>query len=214
MNGWKNTPSSNFTVISLCYNQLMLDKTLVLVTGNLNKFQEAQEIMNSFGIKLEQVKVSIDEIQSDSPEEVTIDKAKKAYEVVKKPLFVNDSGWIFTALNGFPGPFMKHINHWFSPEDFIALMSRYDNKEVILRETIVFTDGNIVKVFKRDIRGTILAQPKGDKGVSSDKVISLSPNGRSISETYDDPSENNGDTKESIWKDFATWFAEDKSNLN
>lgn len=192
----------------------MSDKPLVFVTGNVNKFQEAQTIMSPLGIKLEQIKVPIDEIQSESPENVTIDKAKKAYEVVKKPLFVNDSGWIFTALNGFPGPFMKYINQWFAPEDFITLMLRYENKEVILRETVVFTDGNIVKVFKRDIRGNILDKPRGDKGVPSDKVISLLQNGQSISEVYKNTAGKNDVANNSIWKDFATWFIENKSNLS
>lgn len=192
----------------------MSNNLVVFVTGNANKFQEARTIMNPFGIKLEQTKVSIDEIQSESPEDVTIDKAKKAYEKVKKPLFVNDSGWIFTALNGFPGPFMKYINKWFTPEDFINLLARYDNKEVILQETLVFTDGNIVKVFKRNIKGKILDKPQGNKGVPSDQVISLSSNEQSISETYDNTAKENNTTNDSIWKDFAVWFSQDKSNLD
>lgn len=181
-------------------------KNLIFSTGNVHKFQEAQAVMSRFDIELKQVKISIDEIQSDSFKEIALDKAKKSYELIKKPLFVNDSSWIFSATKGFPGPFMKYMNQWLTPEDFINLMSGHNNREVILQEIVVFTDGIITKIFKKEIKGQILRQPKGEVGSASDKIISFSPVGKSISEIYD--SNTIEHESDSVWKDLAFWFSQ------
>ena len=180
-------------------------KNVYYVTGNPRKVEEAQKMLSKFDINVEQIKLDIEEIQSDSFEDIALNKARQAYEQVKKPLFVNDSGWLFTALKGFPGPYMKYVNKCFEPEDFISLLSRYKNKEVILRETIVLIDENGEKVFTTDHIGKVVAAPKGEKGVPSDKVISLSSNGLTISEEIDTPStDNSSDNK--IWENFGNYL--------
>ena len=45
------------------------------------------------------------EIQGE-PEEIAVEKAKHAYNLVKSPLVVEDTSLGFTALNGLPGPYM------------------------------------------------------------------------------------------------------------
>src|SRR5437660_334066 len=157
-------------------------ETLLYVTGNQSKFESAKNLMKSFGIEIEQCDLDIQEIQSDSAEEITINKAQKAFEILKKPLFVNDASWIIPALNGFPGPYMKYINSWFVPQDFINLMSGRENRQVILRDTIVYADENFTKTFSHDIHGTILEDAKGSDKHPSESIISLSPNGLSIAE--------------------------------
>src|SRR2546429_379435 len=163
-------------------------ETLPYVTGNQSKFENAKNLMKSFGIEIEQDDLYIQEIQSDSAEEITTDKAQKAFEILKKPLFVNDASWIIPALNGFPGPYMKYINEWFVPQDFINLTSGRENRQVILRDTIVYADENFTKTFSHDIHGTILEEAKGSGKHPSESIISLSPNGLSIAEENKKPS--------------------------
>ncbi len=135
--------------------------SLIYVTGNDSKFMHAQEALMPFGITLIQEKVDTEEIQSDSIESVAHDKAKKAFTVLQKSLFVNDAGWIIPSLNGFPGPYMKFVNEWFSPQDFLNLMRDKTDRRIILRQVIVFTDGKMTKEFIHDETGEIVKEARG-----------------------------------------------------
>lgn len=58
---------------------------LTYITGNKHKFETAQRFLKLQGIEITQEELGIDEIQSDSIEEVAQDKAKKAYDLLKNP---------------------------------------------------------------------------------------------------------------------------------
>lgn len=176
-------------------------KKLWYVTGNSNKFKSAQEYLKTQGIEIGQKSIDIDEIQAETIEEVAIDKAKKAFEYLKEPLFVNDSGWIIPALNGFPGPYMKYINDWLSPEDFIHLMQGKGDRASILKQVVVYVDGKTQQVFERDNEGTILNHPGKVSGRSSDMVVSFE-DGISFAEQK----EKGASLKEEVWEDFANWY--------
>lgn len=152
---------------------------LKYVTGNAAKFKSASNFLAGLGVKIEQVKLDIPEIQSDSTEDIAKDKAIKAYELLKEPLFVNDSGWYFLGLNGFPGSFMKYINDWFTVENFLDLTANLKNKEVVLKQVVVYFDGNIMKVFEHDTKCHLLNQAKGNSPRISDNLIA--PEGSEIS---------------------------------
>ena len=54
-------------------------------------------------------KLDIPEIQTLNQKEVAIDKARKAYEILKQPLIVDDSGFFVNKYNNFPGVLTKFI---------------------------------------------------------------------------------------------------------
>lgn len=188
------------------YNTGMEVKKLIYVTGNPSKFLAAQTFFSGTQIELVQEKLDLTEIQHESITEIAIDKAIKAFEVVKAPLFVNDTGWYIEALKGFPGPFMHFMCDWLEPEDFLALMGRHDNRKIICRQAIVFTDGTQIKSFSHDVVGEVLREARGELGVTIDKVVSLS-GGKSISEERV-----NGavamDKEIELWQEFGAWLKE------
>jgi non-canonical purine NTP pyrophosphatase (RdgB/HAM1 family) len=175
------------------------------VTGNQTKFDNAQNLMNELGINLEQAELDIPEVQSVSLEIVAANKARKAFNILKKPLFVNDAGWLITALNGFPGPYMKYVNKWLTSEDFISLMRTHENREVILRDAIVYIDDQEIKTFVQDTKGVILNEVRGSGKHPSESVISLSDNGLSIAEENE-----RGifffESEKKVWEEFAAWL--------
>ena len=82
----------------------LLVKYPLFVTGNQHK---ADHLSRLLGLPLEHIKLDLDEIQSADLEEVAAHKAKQAYELVKRPVFVEDVALGFEALGGLPGPFIK-----------------------------------------------------------------------------------------------------------
>lgn len=177
------------------------------VTGNQGKFKTAEFMLKDFGVEVEQKPLDITEIQAETIEEVALDKAKKAFDQLKEPLFISDSGWIIPALKGFPGPYMKYINDWFEPEDFLNLMRGKKNRNITLRQVIVYIDNSQTKIFTFDSLGRILDKDTGNSGRPSDRIVTLSASGRSIAEEKEQTTGGFSlEGEEKLWQDFGNWL--------
>jgi non-canonical purine NTP pyrophosphatase (RdgB/HAM1 family) len=77
----------------------------VLVTGNDDKWREAQRIL---GRPLAREKLDLPEIQAATTADVALHKARAGYERLGRPVIVEDSGVELRAFGGFPGPFIKY----------------------------------------------------------------------------------------------------------
>ena len=86
-------------------------KTITYVTSNNGKFLEVQQYLKRHApeIDLVQEAVEIEEIQSMDLKVVATDKAKKAWQVLKAPLLIDDAGVFFNRWNQFPGVFTKFV---------------------------------------------------------------------------------------------------------
>ena len=134
---------------------------IIYVTGNMQKVADARARLDQHGMSVEQQKVNTLEIQSDSIAEIARHKAQQAYEIIGKPLVVNDAGWIIPALKGFPGPYMRYINEWLTASDLLALMKDKSDRSIVLKEVLVYHDGKKISVFEKDTFGTIVESPRG-----------------------------------------------------
>src|SRR3989338_5446815 len=88
---------------------------LVVVTTNKDKLAEINEIL---GTNHKVSKNDITEIQSLDLDEVIADKAKKAYQIVKKPVLVEDVSLEIKSLSGLPGPLVKFFDKVFIPKGY------------------------------------------------------------------------------------------------
>ena len=79
---------------------------LYFITGNDSKFKEVQWVISN---KIELIKFPADlpEPQTTDLREISRVKALAAWELVKKPVIVDDTGNYFDAYHDFPGPFAK-----------------------------------------------------------------------------------------------------------
>lgn len=177
---------------------------LLYITGNQDKILKAQEHFQPHAIEFEAVQIDIPELRRLSLEEVAIDKVQKAYGIVQRRLIVNNSGWNIPALRGFPGPYMREMNDWLDPEDFINLMSGHSDRRIILENLICFMDSNGHRIFRDEVVGKILFEKRG-QGKNSDTVVSLTPDGKSIAELH-----NEGipvAAHSNAYKEFAQWYS-------
>jgi len=178
-------------------------KKINYITGNKNKFGSVKVFLEKHGIETNQKDLPIYEVQSDDAIEIAKIKARQAWEITKEPCFVNDAFWIISSLKGFPGPYMKYMNEWFEPEDFLLLMDNKTDRTIILRDTIVYTDEEGQKVFTNDHHGEILEKKyEGSYKYPIDAVVSLSKNKKSIAEEND----SNNFFTEGVWVDFTEWL--------
>lgn len=182
-------------------------KELIFATGNNEKFIVAKHACDNYGIDLKQQSVEIDEIQSEDPEKVALDKATKIYNIVKKPVVTTDDSWAFMGLNGFPGIYMHSINQWFTPNDMLRLTRDLTNRKVTMAQYLVYTDGETKKVFVNHTNGVLLKESRGPSKYPGLTLIALDgDNGLSVSEAYSSGKDQSNRRPALVWCKFAEWF--------
>jgi XTP/dITP diphosphohydrolase len=181
--------------------------SLLCATSNNQKFALGQHAFMQHNNTLEQILIDIDEIQGEDAEVILRDKAKKAFAIVGKPVLVSDDSWDIPALNGFPGAYMKSMNHWFSPADFINLIRDKEDKTIYLEQRLAYIDASGIVTFNKRIRGIIVSEPRGHTGQAIMHVVELEDDGMTIAELYDKGIANDYSSKRDAWNDAAQWYS-------
>lgn len=181
-------------------------QSLAFVTGNARKFRDLQQLCANFDIAIEQLPLSIDEIQSQDSEAIAVRKAKDAYKLAGRPVVVNDAYWSILALRGFPGAYMADINNWLRVEDLLKLMEGKTERTVLCTDTLVYYDGKRSKVFTQDLTGTITLAPKGEGSIPIDRIVIMEGYSQTIAEIEQNEQRSSIDHTQSAWQDFAKWY--------
>lgn len=141
----------------------------VFITGNQYK---ADYLAKTLGIKLDHQKVDLDEIQSRNLDEIAVHKVKQAYDIIKKPVLVEDISLGFTVLGGLPGPFIRFFVD--SPdglEKLCQMLDGFNDRSARAECTYGYFDGEQVEVFRAGMNGTIAASLRGTNGFGWDRIF-------------------------------------------
>lgn len=149
-------------------------KDLIFVTGNEHKLTEARAILN---FQIESSPLDLDEIQSIQIEDVIEDKAKRAYEILKRPLIVEDVGLYIEQWDNFPGALIKWVNKHLGAKFIASKLDVDKTRNVIAKCGIGYHDGEKVHTFIGEVKGTIAKEPQGESGFGFDPIF--------IAEGYD-----------------------------
>ncbi|MEV8392926.1 MULTISPECIES: non-canonical purine NTP pyrophosphatase [unclassified Streptomyces] len=126
---------------------------LAYCTGNAGKFATAQEHLAPWGIEIEQVSVDLDEIQTTSVEEIARHKARQAFVLLGRQLFVEDSGFFIDEFNGWPGPMVKHALEAIGPRGLTHLADLTAKRTCRFASAVVYVDARgELHAFADDLR--------------------------------------------------------------
>ena len=142
--------------------------TLFLVSGNPEKVKEAQAILQ---IPIELADIDLDEVQTLDLEEVARKKVEEAYQIVKKPVFVEDVSLKIDALGGFPGPLVKFFLKALGNEKLLKILKEEKDRGITVQSATGYHDGRDVHVFLGEFRGTISKELRGNDGWGFDFFI-------------------------------------------
>ena len=145
----------------------MTAQLITFITSNDNKAREVEAIL---GMKVEKVDIELPEIQALDVEDVVIDKAKGAYEAVKRVLVVEDTGLYISSLNGFPGALAKWVLKTLGRETLCELLSGKD-RSAMAKTCVCLHDGKKFHLFIGSIKGTIAQFPRGNSGFGWDSIF-------------------------------------------
>ncbi|NMB47262.1 RdgB/HAM1 family non-canonical purine NTP pyrophosphatase [Patescibacteria group bacterium] len=132
---------------------------MLFITGNKNKLKEFQEIL---GFKIESRDLDIQEMQEVDVLKVSADKAKKAFQILKRPVITEDTGLFFDELNGLPGALIKWFEKRLSYQEICDMIRK--DRNATARVCISYYDGNNLEQFTGEVRGQISKTPKGENG--------------------------------------------------
>lgn len=119
----------------------MNKKIITFVTSNAGKYQEIVRWVKNIdsSITIEQVDIDVPEYQSLDVQYVTLEKAKAAWNILKKPLFVSDGGLYISKFNQFPGTLTKFVFKGIGVDGIWTLSK--DNPGAYFLTSIVYIDG-------------------------------------------------------------------------
>ena len=129
---------------------------LFFVSSNENKFQETERILSNFGMQINFFKTTLEEIQSNNLNDIAEQKAINAYEIVKKPIIIEDDGLFIDSLNGFPGPYSSYVYDTIGNKGIMNLLENSEFRDAEFVSIIAYCDESFtVKLFESSIPGKI-----------------------------------------------------------
>lgn len=137
------------------------------VTGNENKLREVQKVFPKH-IRLEMVKINLDELQTLDRHELVQHKLQEAYRRLRRPIIVEDVSAELANLNGLPGTFVKFFEQKLGQDALYQLSSEGEKVRIIC--TMGYYDGNKKIIVEGVVDGRIAA-PRGSGGFGFDPVI-------------------------------------------
>lgn len=188
--------------------------SILFATTNQEKMLIAKTVSSKFNLKVKQAIINIDEIQGEDAIAIVKDKALRAYEKLSQPVVISDDSWDIPGLRGFPGPYMKSINKWFEPVNFINLMSNVKDNTIILHQYLAYCNGRI-RIFRNDLSGKIIDKPRGESVYSPNMLVTVldDDNGKTIAEVFNegvDALVKRYANRKDVWHEFAEWYSRDK----
>jgi len=136
------------------------------VTGNPNKVKEAVDILK---VPLEQVKVKeLFEIQTQDLDELIRHKCHQAYQALKSPVIVEDSGLQFNAWKGLPGALVKWFENTVGCEGMLKMLQSFEDRSAKAICCLAIHDGRSIHVVRGEVNGSIANEIRGGNGFGWD----------------------------------------------
>jgi non-canonical purine NTP pyrophosphatase (RdgB/HAM1 family) len=142
--------------------------SLTFITGNTAK---ALQVSRHLSIPLDHTALDLVEIQSLELSEIVKAKAKSAYEIIKKPVLVEDVSLTFEAMGKLPGPFIKWFHKELGNEGLCRMLDIYENRNAFSEVMYGLHTGHDIHLFHSSIKGSISMKPQGDEVFGYDPIF-------------------------------------------
>ena len=190
-------------------------KVVFFATGNINKFNEARNILSQHGLAVGMLKLKGEEIQSESLKEIAQTSVKNAYRRCRLPIFVEDAGLFIDALEGFPGPYAAYAYHTIHNNGILKLMETIQNRNAKFQSVIAYHDSKTREpmCFEGESRGEITLierKEQGKSGFGFDPIFQPEGSDKTFAEMTIE--EKNGYSHRAMaLHKFAEWYMKQKA---
>ncbi len=144
---------------------------LVLVTQNKHKLMELRPLFEKFDVSFETTSVEKFEIRADDVEAVAHEAAITAYDALKRPVVLDDTGLFVDALNGFPGTYSAYVLKAIGNAGILRLMNNINERAAKFVTAVGYADGDAIQTFIGVMSGNIARTPAGEEGFGYDPIF-------------------------------------------
>jgi XTP/dITP diphosphohydrolase len=153
---------------------------LQFVSSNAHKYQEARTVLGDLGLRVRWVRRELPEPQADDL--ATVVRAKlRAVQGLPGTVLVEDSGLMLRGLGGFPGVYSSYTLRTIGLEGILRLL-RGRPRAAVFRTVAGVGKGRASWLFTGEVRGTIVARPRGSGGFGYDPIFSAEGSRRTFAE--------------------------------
>lgn len=142
-------------------------RDVTFITGNQSK---ADYLAKYLGFSVAHQKIELDEIQSLDLKTVVEHKVQQAYDIIQKPVIVEDVSLEFTAFGRLPGTFIKFFVDEMPAENICRMVDGL-NRDAIARCVFGYYDGLRLEFFEGNLRGAVAETPQGENGFGWDTIF-------------------------------------------
>lgn len=151
-------------------------QTIRYVSDNEHKITEVTDILSKKAVHVIGIKQKIEELQSADLFKLIHDKTLKAFQSLGRPVFVEHTGLILSALGELPGGLTQLFwdqlgNDTERADRFCALFGQAPDNKAIAKTIIGYTDGRTIRFFEGQVQGRISPTPRGDRQFQWDCVF-------------------------------------------
>jgi XTP/dITP diphosphohydrolase len=132
---------------------------LCFVTTSRVKKRIYEQILN---VELTTNPIHIEDVAQVDAGVVALHKAVEAYEILKKPVYVEHAALSVRAWGGFPGGLVTAFMHPVGLQNICKMLHPFADKYAECIAVIAFTDGTIRRKFTGVLPGTIADAPRGN----------------------------------------------------
>jgi len=142
-------------------------KKFYFITGNKNKFEEVQAILND----IEQLDIDLPEIQDIDAKEIIKSKLLEALQHTKGEFIIEDTSLYLHCLNGLPGPLIKWFLKTVGNKGLFKIAQGFGEYAAEAKTIVGYAKSHEeIYFFEGSIKGMIVS-PKGNTHFGWDPIF-------------------------------------------
>ena len=186
---------------------------LTYVTGNYGKYISVKEKFEKENININFFTCDLEEPNINDIKLISKSKAKQAYEILSKPVFVADTGFYienYPNNPGYPGAFVKRSGISSNIDNLLKIMKDVKNRNCYFMDCLTFYDGEEFYQFFGISKGILSEEKRGNslkKAKSNLWYVFIPQNHtKTLAEMSDYERNNRNDNSISATLEFINWY--------
>jgi len=186
---------------------------LTYVTGNYGKYISVKEQFEKENILINYFKYDLVEADINDIKFISKEKARNSYKILKKPVFVIDSGFYiknYPSNPGYPGAFVKRSGISSNIDKLLDIMKEVNDRSCCFIDCLTFYDGKKYYQFFGVSVGNLAYDKRGEyqEKAKSNLWYVFIPNNciKTLAEMNDYERENRLDGRTNATLEFINWY--------
>jgi XTP/dITP diphosphohydrolase len=159
---------------------------IYFITTNDYKFERFTKTAGLAGAQVLQLREATPEIQGANNQEIAEFSTKWAADTFKHPVLKEDVGLYIDAYEGFPGPYLAHVEKQPKTDGFLKLLAGVKDRSAHWEYAIAYCEpGKEPVSFSTQYKGSIATAARGKGGWYADKLFVPEGQQKTIAELLD-----------------------------